>query len=147
MAVATAGGLGYAPVASGTIGSLLAVPFLPSLARLRVDSGPLYAAAVLGVIALAVWAAGRAEAILGGHDHSYIVIDEVAGLVLASVFLPASWTAAFLAFLYFRVFDVLKPPPAGWIDRSWHGGTGVVGDDLVAGLYAGAVTWLTLRFL
>ena len=144
LAVATVGGVGRAPVASGTFGSLVAVPLLPALALLRDRSFPGYLVAVLGVVAVAIWSAGRAEEILGGHDHSQIVIDEVAGLVLAGVFLPGTWTAAGLGFLLFRVFDVVKPFPAGLIDDRVRGGVGVVGDDLVAGVYAGLAGRLVL---
>ena len=92
------------------------------------------------VIVAAVWAAGRAEDILGGHDHSHIVVDEVAGLVVAGAFVPGTWRAVTLAFFLFRLFDVWKPFPAGAVDARVSGGLGVVGDDLIAGVYAGLVT-------
>src|SRR5204863_1425484 len=104
-----------------------------------------YGAVLAALIVVAVWSAGRAEDILGGHDHSRIVIDEVAGQVLAGIFLPATWIAAGIAFFLFRVFDVWKPFPAGLVDGRVPGGLGVVGDDLIAGLYAGLATWLVLR--
>ena len=144
LALATVGGVGYAPLAPGTVGSLVALPLLPALAALRTRSLSVYAAALLGLIAAAVWAAGRAEMELGGHDDARIVIDEVAGLVVAGAFLPGTWGAAVLAFLSFRVFDVVKPFPARTIDRRVRGGIGVVGDDLVAGVYAGLLTRLLL---
>jgi phosphatidylglycerophosphatase A len=142
--LATAGGLGYVPVAPGTIGSLAAVPLLPALAALRARSAPLCAGVLLLLIAVAVWAAGCAEEAFASADHPRIVVDEVAGLALAGLFLPATWAAAGLAFVLFRAFDVLKPFPAGWIDRRLHGGIGVVGDDLVAGLYAGVASRLLI---
>jgi phosphatidylglycerophosphatase A len=144
LALATVGGVGYAPIAPGTVGSLVALPLLPALAGLRARSLPAYGAALLGLVAAAVWAAGRAEVELGGHDDSHIVIDEVAGLVVAGLFLPGTWGAAVIAFLCFRVFDVVKPFPARTIDRRVRGGVGVVGDDLVAGVYAGLLTRLLL---
>jgi phosphatidylglycerophosphatase A len=147
LAVATVGGVGYVPVASGTFGSLAAVPLLPALAALRTRSPAGYAAAVAGLAAAAIWAAGRAETILGGHDHSNIVIDEVAGLVVAGAFLPGTWAATAVAFVLFRFFDVVKPFPANVIDRRLAGGVSVVGDDLVAGAYAGIAARLLLRFL
>lgn len=137
LVVATVGGVGYAPLAPGTFGSLVAVPLLPALAGVRAWSGAAYGVAVALVVATAVWAAGRAEEYLGGHDHARIVVDEVAGLVVAGIFLPGTWRAAALAFLLFRLFDVWKPFPAGIIDARVGGGLGVVGDDLVAGVYAG----------
>ena len=145
--VATAGGAGYAPFASGTVGSLVALPLVPWLARVRDGSWPLGVAVVVAIALVAVWAAGRAEDIFGGKDHSRIVIDEVAGMATAALFVPATWTAAAIVFVTFRVFDVLKPFPAGAIDRRGRGGFGVVGDDLVAGAYAGLVTRLLVEVL
>lgn len=145
--LATVGGVGYVPVASGTVGSLVALPLLPPLAALRGHSPLAYAAVLVALVAVAVWSAGRAEAVFGGHDHSRIVIDEVAGLVVAGAFLPGTWGAAALAFVLFRAFDVLKPFPAGRIDGRVKGGLGVVGDDLVAGVYAGVVGRIVLGVL
>jgi phosphatidylglycerophosphatase A len=145
--LATAGGAGYAPVASGTVGSLVALPIVPWIARVRDGSWPLGVALVVGIAALAIWTAGRAEVVFGGKDHSRIVIDEVAGMATAALFVPATWTAAVVVFVVFRVFDVLKPYPAGLIDRRGRGGFGVVGDDLVAGAYAGIVTRVMLEVL
>jgi phosphatidylglycerophosphatase A len=143
--LATVGGVGYVPVASGTAGSLVALPLLPTLATLRGRSPAAYAVALAALVVVAVWAAGRAERAFGGHDHSRIVIDEVAGLVVAGAFIPATWRAAALAFVLFRVLDVVKPFPAGLIDGRVAGGLGVVGDDVVAGAYAGAAAALVLR--
>jgi phosphatidylglycerophosphatase A len=145
--VATVAGVGRMPVASGTFGSLVAVPFLPALASLRAQSPMAVALLVVVLVGLAVWSAGRAEEILGGHDHSRIVIDEVAGQVIAGLFMPPSWLAAGIAFVLFRIFDIVKPFPAGLIDGKMEGGIGVVGDDLIAGAYAGLGTWLVMRFL
>jgi phosphatidylglycerophosphatase A len=145
--LATAGGAGYAPIASGTVGSLVAMPLVPWLARVRDGSLPLALAIGVGIAALAIWAAGRAEAVFGGKDHARIVIDEVAGMTTAALFVPATWLAAGVVFVIFRVFDVLKPYPAGLIDRRGRGGFGVVGDDLVAGVYAGLVTRFILEVL
>jgi phosphatidylglycerophosphatase A len=147
VALATVGGAGYSPVASGTVGSLVALPFLPALVALRGRSPEAYGLLVLGLALVAIWAAGRAEEIFGGHDHSYIVIDEVAGLVVAGVFIPGTWLAAVVAFFLFRLFDVVKPFPAGLIDGRVKGGLGVVGDDLVAGVYAGLATRLVLALV
>jgi len=147
MALATVGGVGRVPVASGTFGSLVALPFLPALAALRAGSLAGYVALVLGIVAVAVWSAGRAGRLLEDRDHSHIVIDEVAGMVLAGLFLPGTWLAAGVAFVLFRLFDVVKPFPANLIDGQVEGGLGVVGDDLVAGAYAGLLARLVLWLL
>ncbi len=144
MALATVGGVGRVPVAPGTFGSLVALPLLPALAILRAGSLALYLMVVFAIVALAIWSAGRAEAMVEGRDHSHIVIDEVAGMVTAGLFLPATWLAAGIAFFVFRAFDIVKPFPANVIDRRVEGGFGVVGDDLVAGAYAGLATRLLL---
>jgi len=147
LALATVGGVGRAPVAPGTLGSLVAAAFLPALAALRAGSCAGYAALLLGIVALAVWSAGRVEHILESRDHSHIVIDEVAGMVLAGLFLPGTWLAVGLAFVLFRIFDIVKPFPANLIDSQIEGGLGVVGDDLVAGAYAGLLARLLLWLL
>jgi phosphatidylglycerophosphatase A len=147
VALATVGPIGRIPIAPGTAGSLAALPLLPWLAAVRERSGILYVLALAVLVALAVWAAGRAEHAFGGHDHSTIVIDEVAGMVVAGILLPGTWMAAALAFALFRLFDVVKPFPAGLVDSRVRGGLGVVGDDLVAGLYAGLAGRVILGFL
>ena len=90
--VATVGGVGYMPVAPGTFGSLVAVPLLPLLAGLRVR------APLAGWLAVAARRSrsrsGRPiapSAIFGGHDHRRIVIDEVAGMIVAGLFVPGTW--------------------------------------------------------
>lgn len=146
MFVATAGGLGYAPVAPGTFGSLVGIPLIPFLASIDDRAGRLvYAAMVVLLLAGAVWAAGRADEMLPGHDHGRIVIDEVAGMIVGSLFVPATWGAALLLFALFRFFDVVKPFPANRIDRDLPGGLGVVADDVVAGVYAGIACRLVLE--
>jgi phosphatidylglycerophosphatase A len=120
---------------------------LPVLAALRSRSASLYAVAVVAAVVAAVWAAGRAQAILGARDPGRIVVDEAAGMVVAGAFVPGTWPAVGLVFALFRLFDVVKPFPAGVIDRRVHGGLGIVGDDLVAGAYAGLAARLVLELL
>ncbi|HXG16926.1 MAG TPA: phosphatidylglycerophosphatase A [Calidithermus sp.] len=132
--MATAGGVGYAPVAPGTAGSLLAAVVLGLWPFSR-------AALVLFFVAVTLaglWAAGRAERALGGKDPGAIVIDEVAGMTLAVLGVPITPLTLAVGFLLFRLFDIVKPPPARAVQR-WPGGPGVMADDLVAGLYALAV--------
>jgi phosphatidylglycerophosphatase A len=142
--VATAGGIGYAPIAPGTWGSLLVVPLVPTLATLGAAA---HVAVVVAVVALGTWAAGEADVAFGTHDHGRVVVDEVGGMLVGSLVVPGTWTAAWLLFALFRLFDVWKPFPANHIDRTWRGGLGVVGDDLVAGLYAGVACRVVLEVL
>lgn len=145
--IATVGGLGHAPWAPGTWASLAAVPLVPALGWLHARSLVAHAAIVIAVIAVAVWAAGRAEAYFAEHDAGCVVVDEVSGMLVGSLFVPATWLAALLLFVLFRLFDIWKPYPANVIDRGWSGGVGVVGDDLVAGLYAGLAARAVLELM
>jgi phosphatidylglycerophosphatase A len=133
LAFTSAGGLGYAPVAPGTFGTLAGIPAYYLLASLP----PLQFAAVWGtLVVLACWAADFAGKIYGIVDDGRIVIDEVAGYLVTVAFLPFSWTAAWLGFFLFRIFDIVKIFPASWFDRRMKNGVGVVLDDLAAGVYA-----------
>jgi phosphatidylglycerophosphatase A len=97
---------------------------------------PLALGAILvAVTALGIWAADASERTLGGKDPGAIVIDEVAGMILAVLVVPATPLVLVVAFVLFRLFDVLKPFPANVAERL-RGGVGVMMDDLVAGLYA-----------
>jgi phosphatidylglycerophosphatase A len=145
--IATFGGIGYAPVAPGTMGTLAAVPLFPLLAHVRTTAPVAHVLAILALVAGAVWAAGAASRAFGEPDSGRIVIDEVAGYVAATAFLDFTWLTAALAFALFRLFDVMKPFPISWIDRHVHGGLGVVGDDVLAGILAGIATRLVLSFV
>ena len=140
---ATGAGSGYSPVAPGTAGSVVGVLLWAPLALLQ-PAG--YALALLGVTALAIWSAGEAERIFGRHDDQRITIDEVAGVLVALAFLPARPEVAVTGFVLFRIFDIWKPPPARRFE-ALPGGTGVVADDLVAGLYANGVGQLIWRVM
>jgi phosphatidylglycerophosphatase A len=127
--------LGFVPLASGTFGSLLALPLLVALGRL--DWPPLVVAALLvALVAVAMPICGRAGRIWGQVDSSRIVLDEICGMAIAGACLPPTWWTLGLAFLVFRVFDIVKPFPAGYFDRHVKNGAGVVLDDVVAGVYA-----------
>ena len=137
-------GLGYAPVVPGTFGTLAGLPVFWLLAGLH-PAG--YLLAWAGITVLAVWAAGAAGRHYGVVDDRRIVIDELSGYLVTVAFHPWSWTTALLGFVWFRVFDIVKPPPVGWIDRHCKNGFGVVGDDVAAGIYAALALHATLRLL
>jgi phosphatidylglycerophosphatase A len=138
LTVATGFGLGYAPVASGTFGSLPGVPLALGLATLGAGW---QAAAALALALLAVPVCDAAERLLGGcKDDRRIVADEWMLLPLAVVGLPlreAPWLLL-PAFLVARACDILKPPPAARLQRL-RGGLGIVIDDFFAALYALAI--------
>ena len=142
--LASAGYIGYIPVASGTFGSLVGIPLFWAFDRLRADSLPLYLLTFVGLVAAAIWIAGAAEEYLHEHDSHKIVIDEVAGYLAATLFIAPTWKHAALAFLIFRALDVVKPFPAGYIDQHFPGGSGVVLDDVVSGLYSNGVLRLLI---
>ncbi|NJC88295.1 MAG: phosphatidylglycerophosphatase A [Desulfuromonas sp.] len=142
--LASNGGLGYAPVASGTFGTLAGLPVFWLLAGLS-PAG--YLLAWAGITAVAVWAAGEAGRHYGVADDGRIVIDELSGYLATVALLPWNWPNALLGFVWFRVFDILKPPPVGWIDRRCKNGFGVVFDDVAAGIYAAIALRATLWLL
>ncbi len=142
--VATWFGSGLVPFASGTWGTLAALPFAWAIWML--GGWSLLALATLGVSALGVWAADAVSKRTGVKDAGFIVVDEVAGMwltLLAAPFSPLGWIAAFVLF---RIADILKPFPAGWADRKVAGGLGVMLDDLLAALWSAAAVWLLATY-
>jgi phosphatidylglycerophosphatase A len=141
--LASAGYVGYIPVASGTFGSLVAIPLFFGFDALRAASVPFYLIVFVASVGAACWISGLADGYLHEHDSHKIVIDEVVGYLAATLFLAPTWTHVVLAFVIFRALDVIKPFPAGYIDEHLPGGYGVTLDDVVSGLY----TNLVLRVL
>lgn len=144
-------GAGLAPKAPGTLGSLAAVALFPLLALLT----PLAYGAVLVVAALAgIAICGHAARALDVHDDGRIVWDEFAGqwLALWPLVPVLAWDrrsllALVAGFALFRLFDIAKPWPIGYLDRKVHGGLGIMADDLVAGALAAACLYGLLHFL
>ena len=138
-------GSGLAPVAQGTFGSLAAL--LPWL-LLRELAWPAYALVLLLGFLVGVWACEQAGRALGVADHRSVVWDEFVGQWIALIpALAAPWWALLPGFALFRLFDVWKPWPIGWLDRRLKGGLGVMVDDVVAGWFAALVLALLLRWL
>jgi phosphatidylglycerophosphatase A len=133
MAIATGFGLGYLPKAPGTWGTLLALPIHYLIVQLPLRG---YISAIAIIIVIAILSAGAAEKIMDKPDPGSVVIDEVAGMLIAMIAIPAHPVAWLLAFGLFRLFDILKPFPVNFFDQRFHGGLGIVLDDLMAGLYA-----------
>lgn len=138
MFIATGAYTGYLPKAPGTWGSLVALPLNLLLIRLSATNHGL---ALAGIFLLAVYTAGAAEKILDRQDPGAIVIDEIIGMLIALIAVPAQPLLWLIAFLLFRLFDIMKPWPVSWADRHLHGGLGIVLDDVLAGAY----TWLVLQ--
>lgn len=144
LVIASFGYVGFFPIAPGTAGSLAA---LAPYAFVRWIGMPAFE---LGLIALVlgggIWAANGAERALGQKDPGPIVIDEVLGMLITLALVPLSVTGVVLGFLWFRLFDVVKPFPADRMERL-PGGLGVMLDDAVAGLYAHLALRLCLWWL
>jgi phosphatidylglycerophosphatase A len=131
-------GTGFSPIASGTVGTLAAIPLFLLVGRL-----PLL---ILFTI-FSCWVSDKAEAIFNEKDSGKIVIDEVVGFLVTMTGVSISLTAVILGFFLFRFFDIVKVPPANMIDRRLKNGFGVVMDDAVAGIYACLLLHLALRFI
>ncbi len=141
---ATGLGSGYLSKAPGTAGTFVGALFY----LLIKDLSPLtYGVTLLTFVFLAVWVATEAEKLLGGHDPQKVVIDEVAGFLVTMAFVPFSWWAVLAGFILFRLFDTWKPFPCRWIERKAPAGWGIVGDDLMAGVYANIALQLLLALL
>ena len=130
-------GSGLLPKAPGTAGTIMGVLFWCMLAGLPLA---LYLAAVTLAALAGVYICGNTASDLGVHDHGGIVWYEMVGLWLAFTIIPISWAWILAGFLLFRLFDIWKPWPIGWLDKNITGGLGIMLDDLVAG----ALTWLVL---
>ncbi len=137
--IATCGGVGLAPIAPGTAGSLVGLVVAAAVGRVPLSvpwPGILLAGLTLVTFLVGVRAAGDAEKFFGGKDPGQVVFDEVVGQMLTFLARPgASWVWLVAGFLLFRFFDIVKPFPARRAERL-PGGWGVMVDDIVAGLYS-----------
>lgn len=136
MFLATGFGTGYGPIAPGTWGSLPGLAMAWGLDRIAGRWAVLLGAASFALAG--VWAAGRAEELLGEKDPGRVVVDEIAGQMVALLFLPTTAQLLVVAFVLFRVLDVLKPWPADRLENL-AGGSGIMADDLMVGLYANLI--------
>lgn len=139
--IATVGYCGYFPFAPGTVGSAAGLLFYALVwwsGSTVVEVG-----LIAGIFAAGVWAGTTAERYFGGVDPGPIVVDEVVGMLITLAFIPnLGWSGVLAGFFLFRLFDVIKPYPAGRFEQL-HGGLGVMADDAMAAVYAN----LSLRLL
>lgn len=132
--IATVGYCGYFPFAPGTVGSAAGLLFYALV--WWTGSPTLEVGMILGLFAVGVWAGTTAERYFGGVDPGPIVMDEVVGMLITLAFIPnLGWSGILAGFFLFRVFDVIKPYPAGRFEEM-HGGLGVMADDAMAAVYA-----------
>lgn len=148
--IATGFGSGLINPAPGTWGSLAAIPFILALHQL---SMPIYLLVLAASSIAGIWLCGVVARELGVDDHQAIVWDEFVGMGITLAIIPTGMmiAAVILGFLLFRLFDVLKPGPVGWLDRNLKGGAGIMMDDILAGVFAllslmillGSYRWIT----
>ncbi len=126
-------GLGLTPRSPGTAGTLLAFPFFWYLSPRLSDA--MFIFVLIWMFAIGVWVCDLTGKALGEADYGGIVWDEVVAFLLVLFFTPDGLIWQLLAFSLFRFFDILKPPPIRYFDSHWHGGLGVMFDDLLAAGY------------
>ena len=143
LAIATCG-VGYLPLMPGTFGSLVGVGIFLLLSRTAVG----LVVAIVVVTFAGIWAGTRTEELAGRKDPGKVVVDEVAGQLIATLPLVfvKQWSiaAVMVSFVLFRFFDIVKPYPANRF-QELKGGYGVMCDDLVAGVYAAVIVTILIR--
>lgn len=137
-------GLGLAPKAPGTFGTLAALPFFALMQHL---SMPVYAAIVALMGVIGIYLCDKTARDMGEHDHPGIVWDEVVGMLITMAALPNGWHWWLIAFIAFRFFDIIKPWPIRLLDRHVHGGFGIMIDDVLAGFFGLASVQLLAHFI
>lgn len=133
--LATGFGVGYAPKAPGTLGSLIGVPFAIA-SQIYCESITEKWITLLLCLLLGWYVTHVAEKALGQHDDQRIVIDEIVGIITTLIFFEFNWWTVLAGFLLFRLFDIWKPGPIGTIDSQWPGSLGTFFDDILAGVFA-----------
>ena len=139
IALATAFGAGYAPVAPGTFGSAAGLV----LWWLLPQSTAVQLAAIVIVFALGSWSGSVAERHFQRTDPGHVVLDEVLGMQITLFLNPVGWVGALIGFLLFRVADIIKPYPANRLE-ALHGGFGIMADDAMAAVYSNIALRLVL---
>ncbi len=136
MVLATGFFAGYIPFAPGTFGSIVGLSLCFLLSKAKLSVAILF---ILIFIYFAIWISNKAEKILKQNDPGCIVIDEIAGIMLTFLGLPFNIISVAAGFLTFRFFDILKPFPIRYMEKRFTGGTGIVLDDLAAGIFSNLV--------
>lgn len=141
MLIATGFYSGYLPKAPGTWGSLVGVLLVFLLHALSLQ---IYLSVVAGLFIVGSFVAGEAEKILDDRDPGVVVIDEIVGMLITMIAVPVTPLTMALGFILFRVFDIAKPFPVNFFDQHFHGGLGIMLDDVVAGIYSLIIMQLIL---
>jgi phosphatidylglycerophosphatase A len=125
--------VGYIPIAPGTFGTIAALLVYLILPKYGLENPWFFIIPLLLVLPAIVFT-GEAEKIMK-KDDKRIVLDEFIGYFFAVLFLPKTLMIGLLAFILFRIFDIIKPEPINRM-QNWKGGIGIVADDIMAGIYA-----------
>lgn len=133
-------GTGLAPKAPGTFGTLVGIPVVLILAEFRWST---YLFALVLMTLGGIWVCQYTAKAMGEHDHPSIVWDEIVGYAIAMFALPADPAWLLAAFVVFRVLDIWKPGPIGWADKRLSGGSGIMMDDVMAGIMTAVLLHLT----
>lgn len=133
--IALGGGVGLARYAPGTFGTLLALPIFFLAGPPLLDAPGIYLGGLGVLFAIGVWACSVTGRALGSPDDGAMVWDETVAFLLVLFFTPVYSYWQVLAFVLFRIFDITKPPPIRYYERTFKGGFGVMIDDIVAAFY------------
>jgi phosphatidylglycerophosphatase A len=139
LAFATGFGSGYAPIASGTFGTAVAILYYLCVMHLE---PAFYLLFCVAFTFFAIWTASIAEKHFGKKDPGEVVIDEIIGYLITMFMIEPAGITIVAGFFIFRFFDIVKPPPVRYIDKNMPGGAGIVLDDVMAGVYSWIVMYL-----
>ena len=136
-------GIGLLPIMPGTFATLAAIPLYLMLVKL-----PLWAYISITVILViaGLWLCHVTNRDFGTDDHPAAVWDEISCFLIVMIAVPTTWYYIAIGFILFRLFDIWKPGPIGWVDRHVHGGIGVMLDDILAALFSLAILQIIVWF-
>ena len=133
-------GIGCLPLMPGTYATILSVGLYLILVKFSIVT---FISILILLNIAGIWLCGKTNKDIGCNDHPAACFDELATFPICLIGVPFSWTQIIIAFILFRVLDILKPPPINYIDKNMHGGLGVMLDDVVAAL----ITLACMHFL
>ena len=137
-------GSGLSPKAPGTMGTLVALPFVFLLLHMSLWA---YLCSVLMLSTLGIYICGESARRLNSHDHPGIVWDEFAGMAITMIAVTPSWANLLMGFVLFRCFDIFKPWPIREVDHRLSGGLGIMLDDMLAGMASCFLLHGLIRFV
>ena len=137
-------GSGLSPKAPGTMGTLVALPFVFLLLHMSLWA---YLCRVLMLSAFGIYICGESARRLNSHDHPGIVWDEFAGMAITMIAVTPSWLNLLMGFVLFRCFDIFKPWPIREVDHRLSGGLGIMLDDMLAGMASCFLLHGLIRFV